>query len=676
MSRRHRLYIGILLLAIGLLTPISLIHTAEAAPPPGCSDILVNGDFEGSGGWWIHVSPATAAYVPAPNRPGSAIRLGITEVPNRYAYSSIEQTVTIPANAVSAELRWDFLALAEGPADADRQQLIILDPMTRHPIEILWDVRRNDGVWLTAATDLTIYRGQTIILYFNVFNDGNGAVDETTAMYLDNVELEVCIGTTATPTTTTPTPPTATPTATPTPTPTDTPTAGPNVRITFIEFNPPGPDIDGEYAQIENQGGTPVTMTGWTLSDEAGNTFTFPAFTLNAGASVKIWTKSGSNTATDLYWGRGQAVWNNDGDIAYLRDSSSTLIDTYSYMPGATPTPISTPTPTPVGTSPPTPTPVQTPTPAPTPTPTIAPPTATPIPGPTPPVGACVEQLLNGGFETDAGWQLHPTLLWPTYVGSPHPVHSGARSVMLGNPLRPDALSYSSVRQAVTIPPDAQTARIEFWYWAQSDDLNGGDRQELLLLDPVYYTRIADLWRPRPLRDERSWQHMTIDLTPYRGQWVLIYFNVFNDGDGQRTSMFLDDVSLLACWPVTPTAISLSTTPATPAPTSGAISMAPEATPTAPTPTPARAFIIAAAAPDTLPAPTAEPAVTRIAVEELETPEEPERSLAVPLLLTPAPTGEGSASPRWPIIVGILLGVIILAALVIWWTYGAPVEAR
>ena len=83
--------------------------------------------------------------------------------------------------------------------------------------------------------------------------------------------------------------------------------------------------------RVDNSGGSAADMTDWTLSDEANHTFTFPTFTLNPGAFVRVWTKAGTNTATDLYWGRGSAIWNNSGDCAYLRDSVGTLIDTYCY---------------------------------------------------------------------------------------------------------------------------------------------------------------------------------------------------------------------------------------------------------------------------------------------------------------------------------------------------------
>ena len=657
MSRKQWGWIGGLLVLL-LMATAQGSAASPAASTPGCYNLVVNGDFEGAGGWWTNVSPATPAYVAAPNRSGRAMRLGITEVPNRYAYSSIEQQITIPADALSAQLRFEMFLVAEGPADGDRQQLIVLNPTTRQPIEILMNQRQDAPYWQPAVADMMIYRGQSFVLYFNALNDGVGAVDQTTAMYLDNVVLEVCVGVTATPTTTGT--PTAVATATTTPVATATavtpsPTSvTPDVRVTFINYDPPGSDLDGEYALIQNYAGVAVNLTNWTLRDLAGNTYLFPPFTLNAGAFVRVWTKVGANTPTDLYWGLGAPIWDNTGDTAYLRDHYGALVHTYSYVSAATPTVTPTAVATPdvrilfisygvpgpdldteyvmiqnyagvavnltnwtlrdlagntylfppftlnagafvrvwtkVGANTPTdlywglgapiwdntgdtaylrdhygtlvstfnyagaPTPPLTATPTPpptapltaTPTPIVYP-TATPIVITPPDPSLCYALLTNESFETDEGWQMFRTPLWPTYAGYPNPVRTGIRSVMLGNDILPDSRSYSSVRQETGIPPDAQTAFLTFWFWPRSDDTDGGDRQQLLLLDPVSLRRIADLWRPTPLRNDRSWQYAAFDLTPYRGLSFLIYFNVYNDGDGKRTLMYLDDVSLSAC---------------------------------------------------------------------------------------------------------------------------------
>lgn len=130
--------------------------------------------------------------------------------------------------------------------------------------------------------------------------------------------------------------PTATPRATATPvgpTPTATPAPG-AVEIVAIVYDPPGADLESERVVIANRAALPVDMTGWTLRDDAtnANVFTFPQFVLATGAEATIWVKSGTNSSTDLFWGRSQAVWNNDGDVAYLRTLSGFEIDACAYL--------------------------------------------------------------------------------------------------------------------------------------------------------------------------------------------------------------------------------------------------------------------------------------------------------------------------------------------------------
>ena len=62
------------------------------------------------------------------------------------------------------------------------------------------------------------------------------------------------------------------------------------MQVIHIEYDPAGDDAQGEYVRIENQGGTAQDMTGWTLSDEANHTFTFPMLVLDAGTTVNEMT--------------------------------------------------------------------------------------------------------------------------------------------------------------------------------------------------------------------------------------------------------------------------------------------------------------------------------------------------------------------------------------------------
>jgi endonuclease YncB( thermonuclease family) len=87
-----------------------------------------------------------------------------------------------------------------------------------------------------------------------------------------------------------------------------------------------GDNLDDEYVVFENTGAAAVEMTDWQVSDEAGKTYTFPTFTLDAGSSVTLHTGSGTDTSTDLYWGSGSPVWNNSGDTVFVYDDTGTLV--------------------------------------------------------------------------------------------------------------------------------------------------------------------------------------------------------------------------------------------------------------------------------------------------------------------------------------------------------------
>lgn len=109
------------------------------------------------------------------------------------------------------------------------------------------------------------------------------------------------------------------------------------VRITALQYDAPGRDDlapNGEWIELTNQGDGPVDLSGYTLRDEGPHLYTFGALVLSLGATVRIHSGRGSDTAAELYWGlAGDAVWNNDGDAAYLRDSAGAFVDSYSYTP-------------------------------------------------------------------------------------------------------------------------------------------------------------------------------------------------------------------------------------------------------------------------------------------------------------------------------------------------------
>lgn len=116
------------------------------------------------------------------------------------------------------------------------------------------------------------------------------------------------------------------------------PTVETGIRISQIVYNPPGEDLDGEFVRLVNQGEEAIELTGWLLQDNARSphVFTFPTFTLAAGATVQVWVGSGQNDAANLYWGFGAPVWNNDGDTATLLTNSGAVAAQCAYPGGST----------------------------------------------------------------------------------------------------------------------------------------------------------------------------------------------------------------------------------------------------------------------------------------------------------------------------------------------------
>ena len=116
--------------------------------------------------------------------------------------------------------------------------------------------------------------------------------------------------------------------------------AAPSVRFTKVQYNSPGNDtgknasLNAEWVRIKNHSSSKKVLTGWTIKDRTGYVYTFPTFTLKAGASVTVHTGSGNDSTGHVYWDKDWYVWNNGGDKAYLRSGSKTQVDSCSWGSG------------------------------------------------------------------------------------------------------------------------------------------------------------------------------------------------------------------------------------------------------------------------------------------------------------------------------------------------------
>ncbi|ELZ49805.1 nuclease [Halorubrum coriense DSM 10284] len=107
--------------------------------------------------------------------------------------------------------------------------------------------------------------------------------------------------------------------------------AGSDLALDEIVYDLEGDFLQDEYVAFGNEGDAAVDLTGYEVSDGAGNSYTFDGVTVAPGGAVALYTGSGTDTDDTVYWGRGAAVWNNDGDTVFLADADGNTVVEYGY---------------------------------------------------------------------------------------------------------------------------------------------------------------------------------------------------------------------------------------------------------------------------------------------------------------------------------------------------------
>jgi photosystem II stability/assembly factor-like uncharacterized protein len=163
------------------------------------------------------------------------------------------------------------------------------------------------------------------------------------------------------------------------------------------------------------------------------------------------------------------------------------------------------------------------------------------------------EVVINGGFEAHGGW-IVPTTPLPAAV-TDVVTHTGRWAARIGvgpGSAIPDSTAYSSVRQTVTIPDDALTATLRFYYLPKTEESVGADPQAVTALSAavngdLQYGMILETgeFLFYELVDADRWLSRTLDLSDHIGTSITLHFGVVNDGQHGHTGMVLDDVSLL-----------------------------------------------------------------------------------------------------------------------------------
>jgi hypothetical protein len=87
-----------------------------------------------------------------------------------------------------------------------------------------------------------------------------------------------------------------------------------------------------EYAVIRNQGGSAVDLGGWHLNaGDPDQGFWFPSYALQPGQGCRVYTNEYYPEFCGFSFGSGRALWNNDGDCAYVFNAAGAQVSQHCY---------------------------------------------------------------------------------------------------------------------------------------------------------------------------------------------------------------------------------------------------------------------------------------------------------------------------------------------------------
>lgn len=184
-------------------------------------------------------------------------------------------------------------------------------------------------------------------------------------------------------------------------------------------------------------------------------------------------------------------------------------------------------------------------------------PTQTPTPTPTPiqPPSACdARPIGNPGFEETCVWDLSGKLN-PWYTTEQR--QEGLRSLGMGvrRGEDDDLAAYSQAAQWITIPAEATTLRGYFYSVSEETSSTGlspapQSINQAVETDTIFLYLMWEydvvirrvLWKTN--YDHRSWEPFEMDVSPWRGQTILLMFGMGTDGDGYTSRVYFDNFSL------------------------------------------------------------------------------------------------------------------------------------
>jgi competence protein ComEC len=196
-----------------------------------------------------------------------------------------------------------------------------LQRLATRSISTYWTATHGNTVFRSNGTHVTVGTQQTAPTAPLSVRDGSSIEPGTSGSITQRAVINASSGDTD-----------STAVATDGGTPTD---AGGALSIAEIHPDAAGDDRENrndEYVMFENTGDESLALSGWTVQDASGATYTFPEdAVLEPDATVTLRTGSGEDTRTDLYWDSGRPIWNNDGDTVIVTNADGEQVLTEAY---------------------------------------------------------------------------------------------------------------------------------------------------------------------------------------------------------------------------------------------------------------------------------------------------------------------------------------------------------
>ncbi|MEM7129654.1 MAG: matrixin family metalloprotease [Chloroflexota bacterium] len=290
--------------------PVPAISHATSTLP-GCTELMTNGGFELDSGWGYGDTPSPARIVTEPVYDGvRALGLGIpTSGTNRLSHSTAYRYIEVPSAALSVQLT--IWMQTHGDSDGrDFRDITLIDSYYGIQDQLFKEGGVGTEEWTRHTFDLSEYRGRTVILFLNVYNNGTGSQMWS---YVDHISLVACDSPpTATPVPTNTPVSTASPTATETPTLTQTsipshtatstftrqPTSTASPTETTTQIPSSTPTSTGTATWTATLTPTPSPSLTFTLSPTPSPTITITPTPTNEASNTPTLTPSSTQTST------------------------------------------------------------------------------------------------------------------------------------------------------------------------------------------------------------------------------------------------------------------------------------------------------------------------------------------------------------------------------------------